>query len=396
MINRKCSVEIGEISQLVNGHAFKPKDWNGLGLPIVRIQNLNDENKPYNYSNKLVPDKHVINSGDVLLSWSGTPGTSFGCFIWDRGKALLNQHIFKVLVDNSRMDDSFFMYAVNSRLDEMISKAHGGVGLRHITKKKLETIKIPCPEIHEQRLIVIRVKELLERVDEVHQLRQKSVKEALNLEGAVFADFVLNNFNGDKEGSIVPLSKILERTQYGTSKKANTKDHGLPVLRMGNIQGGHLDTTNLKYIDLPEKEEKKYLLQEGDILFNRTNSLELVGKAATFTGLKENWVFASYLIRLEVNRCKALPEYVTAVINSRIGKEFVYRTARRAIGMVNINAKQIQDLQIPLPSIPAQTKLVELMHEARNVAESIRGNLDITPISSLQQSILHNAFGGKL
>ena len=396
MMIRKNSVKIGEISRLINGHAFKPKDWNGRGLPIVRIQNLNHETKPYNYSDKIVPDKHIISSGDVLLSWSGTPGTSFGCFIWDRGKALLNQHIFKVLVDNSRMENSFFMYAVNSRLDEMISKAHGGVGLRHITKKKLEAINIPCPEIQEQRLIVIRVKELLERVDEIRHLRQKSLKEALNIEGAVFADFVLSYFNGNNEPNIVHIGKILEKTQYGTSKKANTKGHGSPVLRMGNIQGGHLDTTDLKYIDLPEKEKNKYLLHEGDILFNRTNSLELVGKAATFTGLKGDWVFASYLIRLQVDRKKVLPEYVTAVINSRIGREFVYRTARRAIGMVNINAKQIQKLQIPLPPIPAQAKLIEQMHEARTVAETIRSDLDITPILSLQQSILQNAFDGKL
>ena len=138
MMSKTKSVKIGEISKLINGHAFKPKDWTGCGLPIVRIQNLKDGTKPYNYSDKRVPDKHLIDSGDVLLSWSGTPGTSFGCFIWDRGKALLNQHIFKVLVDNSRMDDSFFMYAVNSKLDEMISKAHGGVGLTHITKNKLD------------------------------------------------------------------------------------------------------------------------------------------------------------------------------------------------------------------------------------------------------------------
>ena len=396
MINRKHFVKIGQISQLVNGHSFKPKDWNGLGLPIVRIQNLNDVNKPYNYSNKPVSDKHVINSGDVLLSWSGTPGTSFGCFIWDRGKALLNQHIFKVLVDNSRMSDSFFMYAVNSRLAEMISKAHGGVGLRHITKKKLEAIKIPCPEIKEQRAIVIRVKKLLARVDEIFDLRQKSLKEASNLEGAVFADFLLDYFNGENESKIVPLSKILAKTQYGTSKKASIKKQGLPIIRMGNIQGGHLDTTDLKYIDLPENERTKYLLQDGDILFNRTNSLDLVGKAATFTGLKGGWVFASYLIRLKVDREKALPEYVASVINSRIGKEFVYRTARRAIGMVNINAKQIQKLQIPLPSLPVQANLVGKMHEARNAAKNIRKDLGLAPILSLRQSVLQNAFGDKL
>ncbi|HEY9605547.1 MAG TPA: restriction endonuclease subunit S [Allocoleopsis sp.] len=111
-----ASVPIGKLCKLVNGRAFKPSDWVDAGLPIVRIQNLNDLSKPFNYYNGKVDPKFLIHTGDILLSWSGTPGTSFGCFIWNRGTAILNQHIFKVYVDREAIDEKFFVYAVNSKL----------------------------------------------------------------------------------------------------------------------------------------------------------------------------------------------------------------------------------------------------------------------------------------
>src|SRR5262245_26342261 len=125
---------IGDVCRLVNGRAFKPSDWVKEGLRIVRIQNLNDESAPFNHYDGQVDPKHVVKDGDVLLSWSGTPGTSFGCFIWSRGNAILNQHIFLVHLADGVYEKEFFVFAVNSVLDEMINQAHGAVGLRHITK----------------------------------------------------------------------------------------------------------------------------------------------------------------------------------------------------------------------------------------------------------------------
>src|SRR5437870_1080849 len=92
------------------------------------------------------------------------------------------------------------------------------------------------------------------------------------------------------------LCSILIRAQYGFSARAGTRREGVPILRMGNIQDGHLDLADLnKYVDLPSGELQKYRLNEGDILFNRTTSLEVVGTAPTFTGLEDDWVFALYL-----------------------------------------------------------------------------------------------------
>lgn len=138
-------VAVGHSMNLVNGTAFKPEDWTPDGLPIVRIQNLNNENAPFNRYNGEIDPKFYIRSGDFLISWSGTPGTSFGAFIWNRGQAILNQHIFRCELVEGVFLKEYLRLAVNARLDEMISRAHGAVGLRHITKGKLETIPLPLP-----------------------------------------------------------------------------------------------------------------------------------------------------------------------------------------------------------------------------------------------------------
>ena len=159
-------IRIGAQLDLLNGIAFKPTDWVSSGVPIVRIQNLNNPDAPFNYCRpEMARDRSLIDDGSFLISWSGTPGTSFGAFIWARGPAVLNQHIFRCDFKTSFFDPQFLKLAVNGRLDEMIAKAHGGVGLQHITKGKLEAMLIPLPPLAEQQRIVAKVDELMALCD---------------------------------------------------------------------------------------------------------------------------------------------------------------------------------------------------------------------------------------
>lgn len=143
---RYNKISLRKACQFINGKAFKPTDWSQQGLPIVRIQNLNNLQAPFNYYDKEVNSKQVIDNGNLLFSWSGTPGTSFGAFIWMRGKAVLNQHIFKVIPVCS-FNLAYLQFALNGQLDIIIGKAHGGVGLQHITKQELEKIEILYPSL---------------------------------------------------------------------------------------------------------------------------------------------------------------------------------------------------------------------------------------------------------
>ena len=131
-----CWTKIKYICNLYNGKSFKSSDWVDNGLPIVRIQNLNNPNAEYNYYNGEVEEKFYLKGEELLFAWSGTPGTSFGAHIWKNQEAVLNQHIFKIVFDEERIDKVYLMYAINQQLNTLISNVHGGAGLQHITKKR--------------------------------------------------------------------------------------------------------------------------------------------------------------------------------------------------------------------------------------------------------------------
>ncbi|MEA5497936.1 restriction endonuclease subunit S [Limnoraphis robusta Tam1] len=170
----------------------------------------------------------------------------------------------------------------------------------------------------------------------------------------------------------VKLSEICKgKGQYGTSKKASDNPNAIPVLRMGNISNGRIDWSDLKYILMPQAEEEKYRLIKGDILFNRTNSAELVGKTAVFDGLQKA-VFASYLIRFRVAEDRAEPFYLSAYINSAFGRSFIEANMTRAIGQVNINASIMEAMPIPLPPLDEQKRIAAILNEKMEAVERSR------------------------
>jgi restriction endonuclease S subunit len=179
---------LGDFCELNNGFPFKPTDWDGIGLPIIRIQNLNDRAKPFNSTSKVLPDKFLVRRGDILLSWSGTPGTSFGCFRWDGPTGWLNQHIFNVRLD-PRLEGDFFIHSVNARLGELIAKAHGGVGLQHVTKGILNSVELLVPPLSLQ-------KSFSNRVEDIRKLEADQAASRLRLE-ALFQSMLHRAFNGE-------------------------------------------------------------------------------------------------------------------------------------------------------------------------------------------------------
>lgn len=396
--------KIGNLCKLINGRAFKSSEWTDTGLPIVRIQNLNDETKAFNYYDGFVDKKHKVYNGDILLSWSGTPGTSFGVHLWNRGDAVLNQHIFKVYLNESRCTKKFFVYAVNLRLKELIRQAHGGVGLRHITKSKLQNITIPLPfpkdairSLDIQHHIVSHIESLLDELKGDHQLLEKMRRDTDRLMDVTLEE-VFHQL--EKSGvDLIPIQSILlKKPQYGLSIKASDAPPGIPILRMGNItKRGGLSFDDLKYVSLSAREVEKYILNDGDILFNRTNSAELVGKTAVFEN-KIKAVFASYLIRLVVNKSQVQPKYIASYINSVRGRTYIQSQLSRAIGQVNVNAQKISAMPVLVPDIKVQEQIVAYFDSIQSEVDTMLKIMqqDAQLLERLEQSILEKAFQGQL
>ena len=148
----------------VNGKAFKPHEWKESGLPIVRIQNLNDATGEYNYYQGCALEQHQLHGGELLFAWSGTPGTSFGAHIWEGGHAVLNQHIFRLDL-YFLLNKLYLKFALNCRVGSLIDVAHGGAGLQHVTKGVFESTLIPLPNLKQQIEIVKAIQTRYEYLD---------------------------------------------------------------------------------------------------------------------------------------------------------------------------------------------------------------------------------------
>ena len=169
--------KLGEVTILYNGRAFKPTDWSENGLPIVRIQNLNNRNASYNLYNGEVSNAHRLYGGELLYAWSGTPDTSFGAHIWYGTDAVLNQHIFKVEFDDNVLNKKFFLFLLNSQVHSMFDQTHGGVGLQHITKGTLTSQNVIIPHLALQKQFA----EKIEKIEQQKKLISQSIKEVEDL-----------------------------------------------------------------------------------------------------------------------------------------------------------------------------------------------------------------------
>ncbi|MDU5165533.1 restriction endonuclease subunit S [Veillonella parvula] len=138
-------ITLGEVGTYINGYAFKPSDWGTRGLPIIRIQNLTNQNTVPNYFDGPYNPKFEVNKGDILIAWSG----SLGIHIWQKNRALLNQHIFRVEFNKCDIDKMYFYYAVKHNIHKMLHLTHGAT-MRHIIKSDFEQIVIPYPSLEVQ------------------------------------------------------------------------------------------------------------------------------------------------------------------------------------------------------------------------------------------------------
>ena len=266
----------------------------------------------------------------------------------------------------------------------------GAEGRKEVKLDFLESQLIPLPPLSVQRRIVARWHDAQEQIAaakrRVEDLKTKSEAEflkrlgfAFTLSGKLPKVFAVGwqdfgrwsvSFNQQTCASlnletgkypVVSLDSILEMVQYGTSEKANTSGDGTLVVRMNNLANGGLNLTNIKHVKLSPKETDGLRLCDGDILFNRTNSKELVGKCAVFHE-PIDCVFASYLIRVRTQPDQADPDFVVHILNGRIGRQQIDALSRQIIGQANVNSTE---LRIPLPPLPVQRKLVERATAAR-------------------------------
>lgn len=375
--------KIGNIARFINGVAFKPDDWENTGYKIIRIQNLTDRNKAFNRTNRIVDNKYIVKKGDVLVSWSAT----IEVFLWDDEDALLNQHIFKVEFDYSKVIKEYFIFALQTTIRDLTKFAHGST-MKHIVKSDFDNHIIPLPSISEQKYIA----KVLNQVEALINQRKQSIALLDKYLKSTFSEMFGDPTRNQKKIKIGKIRDLLIEAKYGTSKPS--EDSGkIPYLRMNNITyEGYMDYSNLKYINLDLVEKEKYIVKKGDILFNRTNSKELVGKTGVYNRDYE-MAIAGYLIKLRVNE-KSNPWFIWGYLNSKHGKETLFGMCKSIVGMANINAQELQSIKILIPPIQAQNQFAQIVEKTENLKEQYKKHLK--ELENMYGVLSQKAFKGEL
>ena len=186
------------------------------------------------------------------------------------------------------------------------------------------------------------------------------------------------------------LGELVEEVRYGTSLPA-TLNGKYGYLRMNNItEDGQLNIQNLKHIDVPEKDLEKYVVRNGDVLFNRTNSIELVGKTCIYE-LDFDMVIAGYIIRIRTKKDILNPRYLSEFLNFPSTKEFLRNIAKGAVNQANINAKELQDISVPLPPLSLQNEFADFVTQVDKSQLAIQKSLE--ELETLKKSLMQEYFG---
>ena len=263
----------------------------------------------------------------------------------------------------------------------------GSAGQKRVPKAYLEKYELRIPELSEQ-LYQIKA---LDRIKAVIELRKHELQSLDDLIKARFVELFGSYPANEKGWPTGKIRDLVTEVRYGSSRKAADGNSGkYPYLRMNNITySGELDLTDTKTIDIPDEELDKCTVRRGDLLFNRTNSKELVGKTCVYNR-DEMMVLAGFVVRVRLND-RALPEFVSAFMNADFSKQMLLGMCKAAIGQANINAQELQNIGIYIPPIQIQRDFVCFKAQVDKSKVAIQKSLNETHI--LFDSLMQKYFG---
>ncbi len=291
-----------------------------------------------------------------------------------------------IIEDNSngRLYLPYLYYFMNGYVEELRKLSIGGV-IKYIKLRNLTDALIELPDIETQKYIV----SILSKIKELIGSRYQELKILENLIKARFVEMFGDPIENPKNWKITTVGDIVTEVRYGTSKPA-VEGGQYPYLRMNNLTAdGHLDLHDLKYIDISDEEIEKCVVRTGDVLFNRTNSIDLVGKTALFD-LPEEMVIAGYIIRVRLKK-NMLPEVFSEYMNLKALKDILRSMAKGAVNQANINAQELQSIKIYLPDIELQKQFVTIRTQIDKSKATVQKALDETQL--LFDSLMQQYFG---
>ena len=353
-----------KLAKYINGMAFKPSDWKKQGIPIVRIENLNDSSAPFNYFDEEVDNKFLLNDGDILLSWSA----SLGVYIWNRGKAVLNQHIFKV-VPNETVNKYYLFWALHNSVETLSKVTHGST-MKHFQKGELERTKIALPSLSEQQ----KIAEVLSTADETIQKaneeitltekHKKGLMQTLLTKGIGHTKFKITEIGEIPEEWCVKMIQEYANVKYGRS---NPKTKGtIPLIG----SSGAFGTVGEALIPTPT------------IVIGRKGTAGAVWDIKTPSWPSDTSFYLEY--KKEISQ-KFLFEFMS--LNKLTGEN-------AKTTLPSVKKEEIEKFLFPLPPIIEQQKIAEILTAVDNKLELL-GNKK-AKLEKLKKGLMGDLLTGKI
>ena len=357
---------LGEIFGLTNGLAFKPSDWKKTGNPIIRIQNLNDKDASFNYFQGNIPEKNTVNPGDLLFAWSGTLGSSFGARVWDGPSGVLNQHIFKVEIDEKFILKEFALLAFSLVEQEIARESHGfKSSFVHVKKADLQRVALHVPPISEQRSIAATIYDADNLLVQLEKLiiKNSDLKQAA-MQQLLTGQTRLPGFAGEWE--VKQLGELL-RVRHGKDQKAiETPDGKYPIL----ATGGEIGRTNTALHD------------KSSVLIGRKGTIDrpIYMDSPFWT------VDTLFYTEVSSRACSKFLYYQFLLID--------WYAYNEASGVPSLNASTIENIEIQVPDLSEQSAIATVLSDMDTELAALESRRDKT--RALKQGMMQELLTGRI
>jgi type I restriction enzyme S subunit len=385
--------QLGRLLQFQNGRGFQQGEWSRTGLPIIRIQNLNDSEAEFNFFNGHIEERHLVQPGDLLFAWSGTVGSSFGPRIWRGETGVLNQHIFKVSPFSKMLSSPYALRLLESAASHIASQSHGfKASFVHVKKRDLEKIVAAFPPCQEEQK---RICEALAVIDAYLDATEAEVNKKRDIKQAAMQELLtgkrrLPGFEGEWE--------VKRLGDVGTFFKGSgvTRDQSqggqLACIRYGELYTAHDNIIReIRSWILPAVAEVAFKLKSGDILFAGSGETkEEIGKCAAFVDHTEAYAGGDIIV-LRPKDCDS--RFLGYFLNS---SSIARQKANRGQGdaVVHISSSALSGIVFKIPDRQEQASIADILVEMDSEIVMLKQRLSKT--RAIKQAMMQELLTGRI
>lgn len=379
-IGDACHIEMG---QAPSGESYNKTD---NGIPLIAGAGDLGTTTPQPSRWTTSPTK-IGRIGDIVLCVRAT----IGDLNWADKEYCYGRGVAGIRPKHDELSSEFLFYWIDAIRTYLLSLGRGAT-FKQISKKSISGIPLPYPPPREQRRIVARIKECMARIDEIETLRGETLQEYVALQTALLGAVI-----EPKEWPSMKIGNLVTTTRNGRSISTSNEGATGFVLSLSAVREVNLNPTAKKPIVLPPNILEKYQVRDGDVFVSRSNTQELVGLASVVTENVDDCIYPDLLIKLTPNTEIILPRFLAYALRIPSARAQIReRASGTSQSMVKISGARLKDVEIPVPPLEAQVRLIERLDLVHDRASDLLMDLKAPEISQLRESILRKAFAGEL